>query len=96
MDSSLPAMEFEWDPDKNERNIEKHGIDFVRAKEIFWGPYIERRSDRKGEGRWIAVGPLQDRLVTVVFTRRSGRIRIISARRARSHERKDYRRTQAR
>ena len=25
-------MEFEWDPDKNEQNIGKHGIDFVRAK----------------------------------------------------------------
>lgn len=88
-------MEFERDPDKNEQNIGKHGIDFVRAKEIFGGPYMQRRSDRRGERRWIAVGPLDDRLITVVFTRRSGRIRIISARRASSYERKEYCRTRA-
>jgi uncharacterized DUF497 family protein len=88
-------MEFERDPDKNEQNIGKHGIDFVRAKEIFGGPYVQRRSDRRGKRRWIAVGPLDDRLITVVFTRRSGRIRIISARRASSYERKEYCRTQA-
>ena len=32
-------MEFERDPDKNEQNIGKHGIDFVRAKEVFGGLY---------------------------------------------------------
>ena len=88
-------MEFEWDPDKNEQNIGKHGIDFVRAKEVFGGLYMQRRSDRRGERGWIAVGPLDDRLITMVFTRRSGRIRIISARRASSYERKEYRRTRA-
>ena len=50
-------MEFERDPDKNEQNIGKHGIDFVRAKEVFGGLYMQRRSDRRGERRWIAVGP---------------------------------------
>lgn len=85
-------MEFAWDPTKNERNIEKHGIDFVRAKEIFGAPYWSQRSDRDGEKRWIAVGPLDGRLITVIYTRRSGRIRLISARRARTNEREEYRR----
>jgi uncharacterized DUF497 family protein len=28
-------VNFEWDPHKNELNIEKHGISFVAALEIF-------------------------------------------------------------
>jgi uncharacterized DUF497 family protein len=28
-------MDFEWDGQKNQSNIEKHGIDFEFAKEIF-------------------------------------------------------------
>ncbi|ACB54102.1 hypothetical protein cce_4754 [Crocosphaera subtropica ATCC 51142] len=30
-------MEFEWDDPKNKINIEKHGIDFNFAKEVFSG-----------------------------------------------------------
>ena len=70
-------MEFEWDPDENEKNIAKHGIDFVRAKEIFGAPYLQRRSGRQGKQRWVAVGPLAGRLITVISTRRPGCIRII-------------------
>jgi uncharacterized DUF497 family protein len=28
---------FEWDADKNRLNIEKHGIDFEDAIEVFYG-----------------------------------------------------------
>jgi uncharacterized DUF497 family protein len=84
-------MEFEWDPDKNEANIRKHGISFVGASRILAGTNYRERSDRGGERRWIAVGPYEGRLVTVVYTRREERYRIISARRAREHERRKYR-----
>ena len=84
-------MEFEWDPEKAATNYEKHGITFEGAASIFARPHLEERSDRKGETRWIAVGRLEGRLITVVYTRRSGKIRIISARRARSDERERYR-----
>ena len=83
---------FERDDEKRRRNVEKHGIDFEEAVEIFYGPYLTRRSDRKQEVRWLAVGESQGRIIAVAFTRRNGRIRIISARRARQNETRTYRR----
>jgi uncharacterized protein len=87
----LAPAGFEWDDDKNSANLGKHGIDFDDAREVFYGPIILRRSDRNNEERWIAVGSLEDRLITVVFTRRADVIRIISARRARKNEEREYR-----
>lgn len=82
---------FEWDRIKNERNREKHNIDFDEAIEVFYGPIILRRSDRNDEERWTALGYSKDRLIVVVFTRRLDVIRIISARRARKNEEREYR-----
>ncbi len=79
-------MDFEWAAEKAATNYEKHGIPFQGAASIFARPHLVERSDRKGEKRWIAVGRLEGRLITVVYTRRSGAIRIISARRARENE----------
>jgi uncharacterized DUF497 family protein len=39
-------MGFEWDEVKNQANIIKHGIDFIRAKEIFNSPVLETVDDR--------------------------------------------------
>ena len=82
---------FEWDDEKSRRNLAKHGIDFDDAKEVFYGPVIIRQSNRGNEERWVAVGYLENRLVAVVFTRRGDVIRIISARRARKNEEREYR-----
>jgi uncharacterized DUF497 family protein len=82
---------FEWDADKSRANRRKHGIDFEDASEVFYGPVILRQSDRNDEERWIAIGSLEDRLITVVFARRADVIRIISARRARKNEERAYR-----
>ena len=84
-------MEFEWDPDKQASNLQKHGIDFVDAALLFERPRVEWRSDRGGERRWQTTGELEGRLITVIYTRREGRLRIISARRARKNERREYR-----
>ncbi|WP_287079233.1 MULTISPECIES: BrnT family toxin [unclassified Microcystis] len=53
-------MEFEWDDQKNNINIEKHGIDFNFAKEIFSGVWISKPDNRRdyGEERLIALGLL--------------------------------------
>lgn len=86
-------MEFEWDEDKNRRNIAKHGIGFERAARIFDGPTLDRIDDRRdyGETRTISIGVLEDILIlVVVHTDRSGKIRIISARPAKRPERKIY------
>lgn len=82
---------FEWDPEKDAQNQEKHGIPFEAAADVLLRPHVTERSDRKGERRWIAVGKLEGRHIAVVYTKRSGTICIISARRARANEREWYR-----
>jgi uncharacterized DUF497 family protein len=47
---------FEWDEEKAASNRRKHGIDFDEAVEIFYGRTLVRRSDRKNEERWLAIG----------------------------------------
>ncbi|HTF00180.1 MAG TPA: BrnT family toxin [Bradyrhizobium sp.] len=87
----LAPAGFEWDHEKSKANLGKHGIDFDSASEVFYEPIVLRRSDRNNEERWIAIGSLEDRLIAVVFTRRADVIRIISARRARKNEEREYR-----
>jgi uncharacterized DUF497 family protein len=82
---------FDWDARKSELNLAKHGIDFDNAIEVFYGPILLRQSDRNQEKRWVAIGHSEDRLIAVVFTRRTDVIRIIPARRARKNEERDYR-----
>ena len=83
--------EFEWDESKSRQNLEKHGIDFEEATEVFYDSYLLRQSNRKGEERWVAIGQTEGRVAAVVFTRRGQKIRIISARRARKNEERAYR-----
>jgi uncharacterized DUF497 family protein len=85
------ASGFNWDARKSELNLAKHGIDFDDAIEVFYGPIVLRRSDRNNEERWVAIGHSENRLIAVVFTRRENFIRIISARRARRNEEREYR-----
>ncbi|MBA3415359.1 MAG: BrnT family toxin [Chloroflexia bacterium] len=86
-------MEFEWDPAKDALNIEKHGIAFEDAEDVFADPERLAEDSTKpefGEERRRAIGRLGPNVVTVVFTDRNGRRRIISARRADKHERARY------
>lgn len=86
-------MNFEWDEDKNQENIRKHGFDFADAWEIFEAPIrtaLDAREDY-GEDRWNGIGLLGNRIVVVVFTERGEEtIRIISLRKALNHERKKF------
>lgn len=83
-------MIFEWDERKRLINNEKHGIDFVRGKEIFYYPYVSIPSDYQNEERFLAIGKINDDYITVVYTNRGEKIRIISVRRSRKNERKAY------
>ena len=85
-------MDIGWDEAKRLANIEKHAIDFYRAKEIWNGFVLEVPSLQVGHGetRIIALGALEDRIIAVVFTRRRRTRRIISARRARTLEEAIY------
>lgn len=82
---------FQWDEAKCLANIDKHGIDFDDAKQVFYGRTVTWDSSRGKERRWVAIGELESNLIAVIFTIRDNEIRIISARRARKHEERAYR-----
>lgn len=86
-------MRFEWDENKRRRNVEKHGIDFVRAQAVFDGrPVYSAPSPRGGEERFITVGELDGRFIAVAWTARGAdTVRIISARKARDGEERKHR-----
>lgn len=83
---------FEWDADKEQRNIAKHRLDFRTASRIFLDPLLlEFEDDRHEEElRWNVIGVVDGRVLFVTYTERNGRIRIISARGAEPHERREY------
>jgi uncharacterized protein len=70
---------FDWDPDKEERNIRERGIDFTTASQIWDVPVVEWVDDRRdyGETRFIATGAVEGRLMVVVLTWRGTVRRII-------------------
>ncbi|NJL50999.1 MAG: BrnT family toxin [Hydrococcus sp. SU_1_0] len=85
-------MEFEWDENKRYTNLSKHGIDFVRAANIFSSPILEREDNRYDydESRFIALGETNGIVLFVVYTMRGSVYRIISARRATKREQRQY------
>ena len=90
-------MEIEWDHQKSLTNFTKHKVSFELASLVFDDPLAAYKFDRvlDGEERWHAIGKVVNRHVLVVvhtYRTRSGNeiIRIISARRASSHERRMY------
>ncbi len=86
-------MEYEWDPNKETANVTKPNISFNRAILVFLDPHMfaeEVTRPEFGERRFKAVGMIESRLITVIFTDRDAKRRIISARRARTNERIKY------
>ena len=87
------TTEFEWDPDKEAANIQKHGISFTQAAAAFRDPFavdwIDDREDY-GEERVVLLGMTDGSVLLVVYTERGSRIRIISARRADRYEQEIY------
>ena len=86
-------MPFDWDPAKADSNLAKHGITFRRALRVFDDPdatTTDVTRPEHGEERFKAVGRVDEMFITVVFTDRGSVRRIISARRSRRNERRDY------
>ena len=82
---------FEWHDKKNDGNRKKHGLSFEDASKVFEDPdRIQYISTRGNERRFLTVGKVIKFIVAVVFTVRSGALRIISARQAKQREVKDY------
>ncbi len=83
---------FEWDENKRQANIEKHGIDFADIRPIFSHPIVEFTDNRRdyGEIRTILLGQIKGRVLYVVYTQRGSIKRIISARKANKREQRKY------
>ena len=88
----MSAMKYEWDEEKNRQNIRKHRINLADVPPVFDGPMyvtVDTRADY-GEDRMLGIGFLNNGVVIVVFVEFSGdTIRLISARKAERHERKE-------
>ena len=74
---------FEWDDVKNQENQKKHNVSFEEAQIAFTDPHrlIQRDNvhSTDDEERWFCVGDIGTGIVTVRFTYRSSKIRIIGA-----------------
>lgn len=89
---------FEWDPVKAKTHLQKHGVSFEEAAEIFLDPLQLSMPDKQSEleERWITLDNTQAhqlRLVVHTFMtyhQEQVTIRIISARPATRHEQKHY------
>lgn len=80
-------MMFEFDLQKSEANKCKHGIDFVEAQNVWLDDrMLVISANNITELRELAVGQINGKLWSVVYTVRPPNIRIISARRARKNE----------
>jgi hypothetical protein len=89
--------EFEWDASKAQSNLAKHLVSFAAARRVFDDAFALDRLDSGGLGgevRYIASGIVNGVLLTVVYTERGVRTRIISARKATKHEQREYYRNQ--
>lgn len=73
---------FIWDPAKEALNLYKHGVDFITAAKAFKDPkrkiYTDSRHSAKEE-RFFCIGKVEAGILTVRFTYRGGKIRIIGA-----------------
>jgi uncharacterized DUF497 family protein len=85
-------VRFAWDPKKAASNLEKHRVSFEEAASVFADPLAAMLEDALDPERAILVGQSEKhRVLLVVFVEQTeDMIRIISARRATSHERKHY------
>ena len=78
---------FEYDEDKSRANLEKHGIDFLAAQELWNDPSaLEIQARSESEPRFILLGLIRNKHWSAVFTYRGENIRLISVRRSRTRE----------
>ena len=90
---TLSHVEFEFDPEKSQANLSKHGIDFLAAEELWNDRHLLILPAKyPAEPRYLAIGSVRGRHWTAIFTERADKTRLISVRRARDNERSIYER----
>lgn len=80
-------LAFEFDQTKSQANLSKHGIDFIDAQLLWSDPrLLEIPVKTEDEKRYLAIGLVNGKHWSAVFTYRDGNIRLISVRRSRIEE----------
>ena len=88
---------WDWDEDKRQTNLAKHGVDFANVAGFDWATATIEPDTRfdYGEMRFEATGKIGLRLHVIVFTPRNSQFRIISLRKANSREEARWERTKS-
>jgi len=82
---------FEFDPDKSKANKLKHGIDFYKARRLWNDPHrVEIPARWVDEARFVLIASMENEVWAAIYTVRNKRVRIISVRKARDHEKEIY------
>jgi uncharacterized DUF497 family protein len=85
---------FQWDEGNINKNLYKHRVENWECEQVFFNEPLIILFDPKhssSEKRWAAFGKTDaGKLLTVIFTRRSSLIRVISARTMKRKERNFY------
>jgi hypothetical protein len=93
----MQGLAFEWDPKKEAANRRKHDVGFAEASSVFGDPLsitIPDPGHARSEERFVIIGKSStNKLLIVVHTVREARVRLISARGATRHERRNYEET---
>lgn len=79
------SLAFDWDDAKAPSNLAKHGVSFQYASRVFLDENVadfDTSRPEDSEPRRKAMGMIEGRIFTVVYTKRDGLVRIISARRS--------------
>ncbi|MBN3874584.1 BrnT family toxin [Nostoc sp. JL33] len=78
---------FEYDENKSQSNLAKHGIDFIEAQKLWNDPnLLEIPARTQDELRFLVIAKINDKYWSGIITYRAQNIRIISARRSRTEE----------
>ena len=93
-ESDAAGINFEWHPPKAAANLKKHKVSFDEAKTIFGDKkhlVFPDRVHSYEEERYLAIGKSDEgNLITLCFTERGPKLRLISARLAEPWERREY------
>lgn len=88
------VLEFEWDASKAVENLKNHRVSFEETRTVFNDPLLLTFPDPEHsdhEHRSISIGiSSHSRVLLIVHTSRSGKVRIISSRKATAKEKKLY------
>jgi uncharacterized DUF497 family protein len=85
-------VKFEYDENKSCINKEKHSIDFVEAQKLWQdeNALIIPAQTVDEETRYALISKILTKCFVAIFTIRNGAYRIISVRRCRKNEEKNY------